>query len=524
MRLRPITPGQKANRLCPIKVVGEPALGRGGERLLGHAAVIRFAVGAVSYSSRVAKPVTDQLIDIIRELAEENETFTSDELRPLLPAGATVRQIPAAFGKARRDGLIVEVGRVKSTVPERKGSQVAVFRGAHKPPLPSVDAAVDQPSVSAPSSDDVEAEIDALRVYLEERGYLVGQEEIASLLLMLATRTWLVLAGPTGTGKSRIVRLLADAFDGVMDDLQVRPNWTSSDDVLGYYSEVSSTFLPGPLYRALDEAAQQPSSPRFVRFDEMNLASPEYYLAEVLSAAEDWGLSDKGSPVSAEVNLPPMPADAAPEPVRLSNAVFLVGTLNMDETAKVLSPKVLDRAAVYDLHHIDLYSLPSATAGEVKPPQLPLLKSMLLGKAHSLVEAQGHLDDDAVQVVGDLLSGLEPHLRVLGAPPGYRQRDALLFTIAAWRKNGLGSVLPFDAMLDVALRATVIPKLQGASVGAIESLRRLLGALIDVEDLPSNATPDQLRQLMPKSRFPRTLDRILDMLDQAETLGYFSAW
>jgi len=71
---------------------------------------------------------TQAIVAVIARLARERETFTSDDIRPLLPAGATVRQIPSAAGQARRQGIVVEVGRVRSRVPERKASLIPIFR------------------------------------------------------------------------------------------------------------------------------------------------------------------------------------------------------------------------------------------------------------------------------------------------------------------------------------------------------------------------------------------------------------
>jgi 5-methylcytosine-specific restriction protein B len=461
------------------------------------------------------------------ELAQERDTFTTDDIRALLP-DVDPRSIAPVANKARRDNLIVEVGRVKSLVPESKGRRIAVYRAAAKPALPAVggpdgDAAGE---LTAPDDDATASEISNLRSFMEARGYLIGAEELTALLLMLATRTWVVLAGPTGTGKSSMVRLLAEAFGGQMYDIQVKPNWTSSEDVLGYYSEVSGKFLPGPLYAALQAAGKQDGTLRFIRFDEMNLASPEYYLAEVLSAGEYWPPGEPGNRHSSLINPPLLPESLEIDAVRLRDGVFLVGTLNMDETAKTLSPKVLDRAAVYDLHHVDLYSLPvSADESTItKAPDLPVLTGLLRKRSHAVGEATAHLEEAVVQAVGDLLTDLDQHARVLGAPIGYRQRDAMLLMVAAWKAAGMSSLLSSQAVLDVALRSTLVPKLQGSSPAAVQALRALCIQLLAAVDLPESAPISHFQSAAVQSPFPRTMDRLLEMLSQAEDLGYFSAW
>ena len=65
---------------------------------------------------------TQAIVEVIERLAKERETFTSDDIRPLLPATADVLQIPSAVQRARRSGLIEEVGRVRSTILSARGA------------------------------------------------------------------------------------------------------------------------------------------------------------------------------------------------------------------------------------------------------------------------------------------------------------------------------------------------------------------------------------------------------------------
>ena len=70
-------------------------------------------------------------------------------------------------------------------------------------------------------------EIVALKDYLNATGYVCGVEEVATFLLLLSARSWVVLAGPSGTGKSSLVRRVSDALEGTFHDVQVKPNWVS---------------------------------------------------------------------------------------------------------------------------------------------------------------------------------------------------------------------------------------------------------------------------------------------------------
>ncbi len=463
----------------------------------------------------------EELYEIVRQLAADRDTFTPDDVRPLLPEGVSPRAIPGVFSKARRDGLIEEVGRIKSLVPESKGRLIAVYSR----PGSQLAFAETSGDPAAVTLSDASQEIRLLRDDLESSGYLCGVEEVASILLMMAARQWLVLSGPSGTGKSSIVRHISSALGGTMHDIQVKPNWISSEDTLGYYSETSRGFVPGILTSAL-MAAGCDENLHFIRFDEMNLASPEYYLAEVLSAGEGWQRDSDGQYRSDSVQLPPAPTDIELPQIFLTDRVFLVGTVNIDETTRPLSPKVLDRAAVYDLHHVDLSSIPSVAGGPSaqKSSDFPALRRLLGDRPHSLSDLA--LPDGLVAELGDLLEGINAYGRSLGGPVAYRARDALLNMVTLAEKHQLADILTRSAVVDIGLRSCIVPKWQGSTQAAIAALRRLIVFLLDANadsDI-AEITPEVVRSRIPGSRFPRTVEKLTSMLEQAMALGYFSAW
>jgi len=473
---------------------------------------------------------TDDIIDVIKTLAAERESFTSDDLRPLLPDGATPRQIPAAVGKARRLGLVEEVGRRRSEIPERKGSLVPVLRRPGSGIALVGSAATGGVSEALQKADlDLVSvagkELDALRQHLESQGYVIGIEELATVLLLLAGRGWLILSGPSGTGKSSLVRHLSNAVGGKFHDVQVKPNWVSSEDSLGYYSEIAQTYVPGVLVAALMEAQEAPDALSFVRLDEMNLAPPEYYLAEVLSAGEEWHHEQDGRLWSSRIQLPPAPVDADVPEVRVADHVFLIGTVNIDETTRTLSPKVLDRAAVMDLHHVDLFAAPTEAANTVGAaagaPKVPALTALLRDRPRSLAGADCTVEQ--LDAVATLLTALVDVAVPLGGPIGYRQRDAVVALVALSERHGFSAVLSRDSVLDIGLRTCVLPKWQGSTPVAASALRRALAVVLEIE-VDDDASVEALRTQVAVSRFPRTSERLLLMLNQYDQLGYFSAW
>lgn len=424
-----------------------------------------------------------------------------------------MNQIPSAVQQARREGIVREVGRVRSTIPERKGSLVAEFTAG-----PTLGRPAPVAPATAPGNHT--DEIAALRGYLEQRGHLISLEELASLFLLSAARGWTVLAGPSGTGKSSIVRLLAEAFQGTFVDVQVKRHWTSSDEVLGYYSETAREWVPGPLYPAILEA-EDDGSLHFVRFDEMNLAPPEYYAAELLSAGEAW-TREGDKVVSARVQLPPVPPEKAPRAPRLTNAVMLFGTLNVDETTQPLSPKMLDRSAVVTFEQVDFASLPQFE-DTPNPPALPRLTEVILGRPRDLVMLGGRLDPALLEQVTPLLMAIDAYTAPLGYPLGYRQRDGLLIALSLWKETDLNVVLSPDAVIDAGVRSMILPKLQGSALGMAQYLRGLAGVLAG-EEGPLEDDVDVMRERLATAKHPRSVEKIISMIEQLTVLGYFGYW
>lgn len=214
-----------------------------------------------------------------------------------------------------------------------------------------------------------------------------------NILTALRTKPFLLLAGISGTGKSRIVRELAfkscpeflrDA-DGTTPGnycmIEVKPNWHDSSELLGYYSHISKEYQYTNFIKFLVKAMMFPDVPFFVCLDEMNLAPVEQYFAEFLSVLETRKkVGDRihtGALVKPEYFKELQNAESGdgyiftqwfPEIKRnipyniytnptlaqvgltLPDNVFIIGTVNMDDTTHQFSRKVLDRAMTIEMN------------------------------------------------------------------------------------------------------------------------------------------------------------------------------
>lgn len=202
----------------------------------------------------------------------------------------------------------------------------------------------------------------------------------------IKSKPFLLLAGISGTGKSRIVRELARAcWDEGTEEynaqkpknfqmVQVKPNWHDSSDLIGYVSRVSgkAEYVAGDFLRFVAKAWEDKDTPYFLCLDEMNLAPVEQYFAEYLSVVESRKSHEDGT-VTTDPILEKIDEEwyfnltaslTTDENVRkqfnesgisIPQNLIVVGTVNMDETTFSFSRKVLDRAMTIEMNDVDLH-------------------------------------------------------------------------------------------------------------------------------------------------------------------------
>jgi MoxR-like ATPase len=224
-------------------------------------------------------------------------------------------------------------------------------------------------------------------------------------LNFLEHKHFVILSGLSGTGKTQLALKYARAVHGLTDpngsdpllfECPVRPEWTDPTGLTGYYDVLTNRYVVPTFLEAVLVATAHRESPVFVILDEMNLARVEYYLSDVLSAMESGGalqLHSNGVPlegttgasIRAELPIPPN--------------LFIIGTINVDETTNPVSDKVLDRASVIDMSEIDVSGFLASltgrfpdlqTAREASEPRLTAIHALMqdqgLGFGYRLIE------------------------------------------------------------------------------------------------------------------------------------------
>ena len=238
---------------------------------------------------------------------------------------------------------------------------------------------------------------------ITESEYVKGNIDYLSAI---RTKPFLLLAGISGTGKSRIVKEMAYASCPDEGDLredktspgnyclvEVKPNWNDSTELLGYESVLDGgNYYLTKFVKFLIKAMQHENVPFFVCLDEMNLAAVEQYFAEFLSILES--RKDVDGTIKSEPLIPAaifnkydnklfkelfpskekqekdtsytiVDEELAPysnatyeilreEGLRIPRNLIVVGTVNMDDTTYQFSRKVIDRAMTIEMNEVNL--------------------------------------------------------------------------------------------------------------------------------------------------------------------------
>lgn len=407
-------------------------------------------------------------------------------------------------------------------------------QGAPEPDQPSV---AEPPSPYAPARPFDRAEgVEGLIDYIDGRGFVYEPWQVAAYATALRTKPFVILAGVTGTGKSKLPALVAAGTGGLSQLVPVRPDWTDSADVLGYL-DLAGRFRPGAVLRAARAAQEHPQRHITTVLDEMNLARVEHYFAEILSRIEDRAPAPGGGYASAPLVEIDLPAEAAVwRDVPLPPNLALVGTVNMDESAHGFSRKVLDRAFTLELAEVDLTVWATAPGEPPEPARWPVEAWFPRALALAgLVDTTGD-ERTSLRRTVETLDAVNRLLAAAQVQVAYRTRDEIaLFllhaaaTPEAFRTRGGTAVDP----LDLALHMKLLPRLAGGSPALRHALVGLLGwattgaAFRDETDartvLDAWEAAGRLNAL-PDARYPRTAARLALMTERLLAEGFTAYW
>jgi 5-methylcytosine-specific restriction protein B len=310
-------------------------------------------------------------------------------------------------------------------------------------------------------------------------------ETVCNFIASLAAKPFLVLTGLSGSGKTKLaqafVRWLTPDSSLVGDSGRVGSNpqyalipvgadWTGNENILGYPDGLdSSRYVSKPALEVILHAHNHPELPHFLILDEMNLSHVERYFADMLSAIE----SGEPIPLYEGADRSKDGTTKIPQRVSVPRNLFIIGTVNVDETTYMFSPKVLDRANVIEFR-MDSRELGSFLKNPAKPDL-----GKLDGAGAAFARTFVHKAKSSFTIPTEIAPRFEEEMLLLfkvlqssGAEFGYRVAQEASQFVHCYKELGAfspGDTKWFDDALDAVIVQKLLPKLHG-SRGKLEGL------------------------------------------------------
>jgi hypothetical protein len=405
--------------------------------------------------------------------------------------------------------------------------------------------------------------------YCAAQGFPFEYDLIARYVAALVTKPFVILAGVSGTGKSKLGELVAEYYSTgstgtavppnptPADDfafapagsaptsarfalVAVRPDWIDNQSVLGFVNpitqEYESTQALDLILRAQKDlilAADKAAAPRyFMVLDEMNLARVEHYFSDWLACTESRRLRPdlsimqqavplhrSDTPLQTSVRQPDGSIEQVPVPpsLELPTNLIVTGTVNVDETTYGFSPKVLDRAMVIEFDEVDLGRLrtgvaTSGGAGYRLPQSLPPFH-LATREDYAGLPAGAH---SHLVLLNSILEEARVHF-------GYRAANEIGLFMRVYN-----DLLPEDSSdvdwlraLDVAILQKVLPRLSGNRPKLETPLATVCVYLRDLARPTTDVTLEEF-DVAASARLPRSYRRSVEMLDSLRGFGFVS--
>jgi 5-methylcytosine-specific restriction enzyme B len=368
--------------------------------------------------------------------------------------------------------------------------------------------------------------------YFELKGFFFTREVLTRYYLSLKTKPFVILSGISGTGKTKIAQLFAsyicqedekDEAEKRVAFVSVRPDWMDNKGLLGYYNILDEKYHSTKVLDLLLEAQDHPEKPYFVILDEMNLAKVEHYFSDFLSVLESRTPDNpqgEGIQLHSRELAETLDDRIVPGSLNIPSNVFFAGTVNVDESTYMFSPKVLDRANVIEFNEVDLVSY---AIGHQDKGGLLLRDAEVLNRFYESTGQPFCQKEDYTDLPPDgkiCLQNLLAILKEYNLHFGYRVANELS------RFVNLAAVeladFKLDDALDIQILQKILPKLHGtrakleAPLGSLTAFCHDQSAPISEEQMEKDRSGDS------EARFPRSAQKIAQMRHQLSIQGYVS--
>lgn len=360
--------------------------------------------------------------------------------------------------------------------------------------------------------------------YIEETGLLYTDSLVKRFAFSLMSKRFLILSGLAGSGKTQLALAFASALvknkDEQMCVVSVGADWTNREPLLGFPNALQPGKYVKPESGVLDllieaNRPENADKPFFLILDEMNMSYVERYFADFLSAMESkepislWSI-DETKDENAEV-------DGVPQKVALPKNLFIIGTINVDETTYMFSPKVLDRANV-----IEFKISPKEMADflkDMKEIDRESINGKAAGMGASFVQIASSKElaknIDAVSTLQNFFN----ELKGVNAEFGYRSATEIFRFICQAKGNDDATPKLTDAeILDAAIVQKLLPKLHGSR----KKLEPVLSQLWKLCFTGAGKDLNISKENIEEAEFKESADKIRRMYESATANGFTS--
>ena len=355
--------------------------------------------------------------------------------------------------------------------------------------------------------------------HIADTGLLYDSTLIKRFAFSLMSKRFLILSGLAGSGKTQLALAFASALiesEQQMCVVSVGADWTNREPLLGFPNALQEGCYVKPECGALDllieaNKEENKNKPFFLILDEMNMSYVERYFADFLSAMEShkpislWN-GNEGSEVPAKIHLP--------------ENLFIIGTINVDETTYMFSPKVLDRANVIEFKISEEEMLSFLT--EMKDVDRDRINFKAAAMGASFVElAKNKEVAGNVDKIKQTLNSFFVNLKSVNAEFGYRSATEIYRFISQAEKNDdTENKLTDNQILDCAMVQKLLPKLHGSRKKLEPVLQALWKECFD--SVKQQEILSIAKEHVSKASFPLTADKLQRMYEAAYANGFTS--
>lgn len=294
---------------------------------------------------------------------------------------------------------------------------------------------------------------------LETAGLSFTYRTVLQFICALATKPFVILTGLSGSGKTKLALAFAKWIIESKSQICIIPvgaDWTNREPLLGFPNmQLIETYV-FPENGALNiilEAAENPSKPYFLVLDEMNLSHVERYFADILSCMES------GDYISLHPGPNKWNNGKIPPAILLPPNLFIIGTVNIDETTYMFSPKVLDRASVIEFRISDAEMEAFLDKGVVADLNRLKHKGSDMSEDFVKLASDKKVLGEPSKSIRDELLRFFTVLKQAGAEFGYRTASEIILFLNIAPKIGNWEE---DELIDAFIMQKLLPKVHGS--------------------------------------------------------------